>query len=254
MRFLILFSIILATGVSANDITYTVALPNSEFYPQYSEDNNHNAQGLLPTIIKKFSSDEKISLRFTFLPIKRYMEYLKKGEVDFILPDNKDWGLEHKKDQPFTYSDEIMSSRSGVIVKAENKNIKISELTSLGTISGYSIHEFEQQKNENKLKVSYNSNPINLLKQVAIGRIQGAYLHVDIALYLSEQQNLKLVMASNLPSSNYSYHLSTIKHRDIIVKFNQWLKKNQPWMKTQKKAFLGEFTNTMLMPFFAELY
>lgn len=254
MPFLILFTIFFTANVSAKDSVYTVALPNSEFYPQYSEDDDHNAQGLLPTIIKKFSSDEKIVMRFTFLPIKRYMEYLKKGEVDFILPDNKNWGLEHKKGHSFIYSDEIMSSRSGVIVKAENAKIKIDDLTTLGTISGYSIHEFENQKKEQKLKVSYNSNPINLLKQVAIGRIQGAYLHVDIALYLSEQQNLKLAVASNLPSSNYTYHLSTIKHQNIILKFNKWLNKNQPWLKAQKKTFLGELSNTKLFPFLADIY
>lgn len=226
--------------------TYTVAFPNNEFYPQYEEDTKLGAKGFLPEILRKFALDNKINLKFRFLPIKRYMEYLKNGQIDFVIPDNPSWANDAKKDLPLKYSNEVMKSRVGVIVRDQDIDIKKSELKTLGTVSGYTIHQFDQELSSGLLNVKYNINPLSLLKQVSLKRVQGAYFHIDIALHLSKQLSKKLVVAKQLPTIDYSYHLSTVKHPAVINAFDKWMKSNETWLKKTRDSYLS--TNSLTYP------
>lgn len=229
------FSIVLLTfSVSAK--TYVVGFPNNDFYPQYEQGPDNKAIGFLPELLKKFASDHKLKFEFRFLPIKRYLEFIKSGKIDFIMPDNKDWALEAKAGQQYIYSNRIMDSQVSIIVKRSNEFISVEQLKSIGTISGYTIHKLDSEISSKQISVSYNNNPDGLLKQVSLGRIDGAYFHSDIALHLAKKLDKDLVIAKSLPNVDYSYHFSTIRHPEIIKQFNLWLEANSEWIEQQRQG------------------
>src|SRR5690606_23818509 len=159
--------------------------------------------------------------------------------IDFVMPDNPNWALDAKKDLEIKYSNEVMKSRVGVIVQDQDIDIKKGELKTLGTVSGYTIHQFDQELSSGQLTIKYNINPLSLLKPVSLRRVHGAYYHMDIALHLAKQLNEKLVVAKQLPTDDYSYHHSTVKHPAVINTFDEWMKKNEVWLKTTKDSYLS---------------
>lgn len=224
---------------------YTVAMPDDDFYPQYQKDEKIEAIGVLPTILKKFALDHKLQIKFKFLPVKRYMEYLKNNEIDFVFPANPLWSPEFKQGLKLYYSNNVMSSTVGVLVKSEDENITREALKKIGTISGYTLNGFEDDIKAKKVLVTYNNSSEGLLQQVALSRIQGAFFHLDIANYFNRHKKKNLVLAKNLPVIKYDYALLTKQHPDLIDVFNQWMKLNKDWLQAQLKLYDIQMKNGM---------
>lgn len=230
----IFVSLFFITQIFANEKVYSVAFPSQDFFPQYQLNDANKAVGLLPDILEKFSKDTNIKFQYKFLPVKRYMEYFKNNQIDFLIPSNPLWSLDYKKGLNVVYSEPIITSIVGILVAKEHENINRAELKKLGTISGYTINGFDSELANKKLKISYSNDPEALLKKVLLKRVQGAYFHIDIAKYYIEKESMPLVIAKNLPLIKYEYHMSTHQHPEVIKKFNQWLSQNKLWLDKKR--------------------
>ena len=215
---------------------YVVAMPIQNFSPQYQVKADKKS-GFLPIILKKFSKDKGVELKIVSLPVKRYIQMVIDGKVDFILPDNKTW-LHNDNLKKFIFSDPIMQSRVSYFSHEENSK-SIKDIKSIATISGYTLDYFSKEIKNKKIKVNELQKIESLMSFINQKRADLGYFHDDILEdYLLRNKKLKLKKRSDIKSDLFTYHLSTIKHPEIINQFNQWMKENQSWIKEKKEHYL----------------
>ena len=70
--------------------TYIVGAQNIEYYPYYNFSSDHE-KGLGWAILEAFSKQSGHRFVYLSMPVKRLQIELKKGNVDFVFPDNARW-------------------------------------------------------------------------------------------------------------------------------------------------------------------
>ena len=145
-----------------------------------------------------------------------------------------------KKGINVVYSDPVAAYIDGVMVTPNNKNKGEANLKNLGTIKGFTAWTYLDSIKAGKIKIRENPGFVPLLKMAIANRIDGAYLNVDVANYQLNnvmKQNGALVFDESLPSTKSNYHLSSVKHPQIIEEFNQFLKQESALVSKLKQKF-----------------
>ena len=76
----------------------------------------------------------------------------------------------------------------------------------------------------------------HLLKALEAKRIEAIYLNVDVAKYqMNSKSILNLIFKPDLPSSSGSYHISTVKHPQLIKLINLYIQENANFIQEQEK-------------------
>lgn len=224
--------------ILVNAKTYTVAFPDTKFYPQY-EFIDGKMKGLLPDVLRKFAKDSKLSFKMKAYPIKRYVQLFDQGEVDFILPDNPLW-ISKDLLKPVKYSKMIMSSPVRFYEKRGRSIESVEGLKSVATISGYVITPLDDKINNAKVRVLYAKKNKALIQMLLNERAELIFFHSHILKQMiKERKELgdKLIANKKLSGVKYNYHFSTIKHREIIDKFDEWMGLNRAWIEARAKAY-----------------
>lgn len=227
---ILLGSLFSLEGQAAQAKKYIVAFPKQNFYPQY-EVSERIQRGLLVDIIEKFSKDQNIEFVLKSYPIKRYVQLSKEGKVDFIFPDNPEWISKDSKNK-ITFSKSVTTS-TGIFFSNSFK--RKDEVKTIATIRGYTIPFFQKEISHKEIKKYEIDTGRSLVNFISKGRAQVGYFHEDIInKQIKENSVSNIVFAHHLPKKEYSYHLSSIHHKSIIQKFNNWLSKNREWIKHRK--------------------
>jgi len=219
--------------------TFIIGVENIKYYPHYSNENGEYS-GYARAVLDAFAEKKGYTFIYNLMPVKRlYGEFLS-GKVDFKYPDNPLWMGDAKKGKKIEYSKPVAEYIDGVMVLKENKKKGKSFLKNLGTVRGFTAWKYLDEMKKGKIKFHENSTFEGLLKQVILGRIDGAYINVAVAEYqLNKILNKKgsLVFDSSLPFEKDNYYLSSIKHSDILEEFNFFLKKEKKLIKSLKKKY-----------------
>ena len=226
--------------------TYEIAFPIQDFYPQYHV-TYQSKKGLLVEILKKFSKDESIKINLEGYPVSRYLEMFKNGQVDFLFPDNPHW-----KKSPQTgkvvFSDPVIKSK--VVFFTSHKDLRQKDVKSIATIEGYVVSPLKERiesKDLRDLKITYIHKVDSLLQFVSKKRADIGFFHKDIIERVLKEKNIPIKILPSYPQTSYTYHLSTIKHPKVILRFNSWLKENQTWIDQRKKDLY--ISDIILSPF-----
>lgn len=225
--------VFVSVQLGGGNLTYTVVFPLNEFYPQYEVKDNLS-RGLLPEIIKKFSSDENLNIQIKSMPVKRYLLEFYNNNIDFVFPDNPNWDDESKKKYSVSYSNIVMKSVGSFLVGKEQSEINLEQLKSIATIRGYTLPIDEEILKKRKINVFYVNSLNNLIQMLKSKRVESIFFHESIALTRLSSFD-KIEVAANLPKIEYSYHLSTIKQKSLMLKFNSWLIANKSWIENKKR-------------------
>lgn len=233
----VLFSLlILKTSYSQEVKEYTVGVEGIEFLP-YSEGSSKKYDGKFKKILENFAKETNIKFIFKPLPISRLYADFYSQKLDFKIPANPYWqkSIKDKKNYKVHYSMPVLSYLDGLIVK--NTSLKFNDLKKIGIISGFTpSKEYQNRILNKKLVTKENPSIKGLLQQTALERIDGAYVNVAVGKYilkhkLNNKGNLKF--AKDLPFIKDYYYMATIKHSDLLKKFNEFL--NGPYKKSLKK-------------------
>ncbi|PKG40813.1 substrate-binding periplasmic protein [Psychromonas sp. Urea-02u-13] len=218
---------LITTSNAFAEKTYVIGVQNfSEYYP-YSEYKNDYYSGFNRELLDFFATSQGIKFEYRPLPIKRlYSEFLI-GSFDFKYPGNASWAPKLKKDEKIYYSHAVVEYRDGLIVKKENKGKPLSQLKSISIIKGFTplqIYSIKQQ--QGKLKFVYTTDYQRLLELVQEERVDGAYFNIAIGEHRIahlDQKNSSLVFDETQPYVMGGRSLSSMKHPQLIVLFNQFL-------------------------------
>ncbi|NQZ83318.1 MAG: hypothetical protein HRT52_20130 [Colwellia sp.] len=216
---------------------YTIGVENIDYYPHYAF--GHRENSFTKELLESFFSQESIEIKFVPLPLRRFNQWYIKDKIDFKYPDNKDWRAGESSQLDIYYSETVISSVGGSIVLNDNAKYDADNIQRLGTINGFYPTLWIKKIKSNKVQLIEDNNVISVIKLVTRGMVDAINLDYSVVnFHLNEMQNEKqLIMVESLPHRETKFHLSTIKHKALLKKFNVFLDNNQEYIQHLKDKF-----------------
>lgn len=225
---------------ASKDHVYVIGIERNDLYPYFKQNEKGETIGYIRAVLDLFAKMENVDLKFDALPISRlFHEFLnEKSYLDFKFPDDIDWQKDLKKNsgKAIYYSEPVSTYKAGFFLRKErvsSKNLVI------GIIRGYTVPSVSGY---NKSFTFEESNSLEiLLKKLAAKRIDGIYYDYNIIKFNLNNQNINdFSFGNSLPIMTGDYRLSSIKHRALIYKFNNFMKKNKIDIHNLKKKYYIE--------------
>ena len=227
----ILASLMLWAGAwpaPAGAVDHVVGVESQSYRPFYWTENGQY-HSPAREILDEFARQARINFIYRPLPVNRlYREFLS-GQLDFKFPDNPQWKIEEKKGRSIIYSDSVVEYIDGVMVTPQRKGRGVKAIKVLGIILGFTPWDYQDLIQKGQIRLVENGSFEGLLEQAIRGRVDGAYMNPIVARFHLEKAMQKpgaLVFDPDLPHTKGSYLVSTIKHPELMVRFNRFLKQN----------------------------
>jgi len=213
---------------------YTIAVENQNYMPYFRVDGTEFL-GFARELFDLFASDAGVEFEYVPNPINRiYANYFdKKSTLDFKFPDRPEWAPDQRTGRTIHYTNDIVEFTDGVMVKPQNLGKGIAGLTKLGMIAGFTPHLYgkhikDPDKNpKGTITLVPNSSLSALFAQLQAGeRINGIFINLAVAKYslVNEQKKVDLaVFDKELPHEISAYQMSSLKHPEVVKKFNEFL-------------------------------
>ena len=107
--------------------TFIVGAQNIAYDPYYNFSSKHE-KGLGWAILEAFSKQSGHQFVYLSMPAKRLQIELKKGNVDFVFPDNPRWNNSLTYNLNKIYSPPLIETFSVTLIKPENTNKGVSSI------------------------------------------------------------------------------------------------------------------------------
>ena len=219
-------------SLAAPSDSYRIGSESIEYYPHYGlkEETDVELSGFIRDLLDSFDAANPAQFSYRLLPVKRlYQAFLQSDGIDFKYPDNQDWQPDLRKGKAIFYSDPVIQVIDGVMTRSERTELNSDTLKTLGTIRGFTPQPYIAAIRSGKIRLQEYSKTSDMLLSLLNNRVDGVYLNVDVAYHQLQRIdpiNKNVVFNDALPFQVVNYHLSTLKHPEIIYQFNQWMKEN----------------------------
>jgi polar amino acid transport system substrate-binding protein len=229
-------------AVVAQAQTYKVGVENIEYYPQYSYKNGEYG-GFARALLDAFAKDKGYTFQYQALPVIRLFSEFVNLELDLKYPDNEKWSSDMKSKVAVVYSDPVVAYIDGVNVLPQKVGKPAAEIKTLGAVRGFTPWDWLEPVKSGAVKLQENNSFAAMLETAAMGRVDGAYGNISVAADVLERELKQpgvLVFDPGLPHTRAHYHLSSIKHPQLIAEFNAWMKTNAAPVADLKARFQVE--------------
>lgn len=229
-RFIQALSIILSFSSLSSTVkadTYIVGAQNIEYSPYYNFSSPHE-KGLGWAILEAFSKHSGHQFIYLSMPVKRLQIELKKGNVDFVFPDNPRWSDQITHSLNKTYSLPLVDTFAVTLVKPKNKGKGISYVSKLIIPDGFTTAKWKTQISENTVSVVGVSSVHEGLLLLDNEKADAMDVDYNVAQrILRRYPNIGQFTADlTLPHNTVSFSISTLKYPSIIEEFNTFLHSN----------------------------
>ncbi len=241
MKWFVLFYSAVLIGFSSQVFSgkYVVGVEALSYYPLYQGDGK-SFRGYARELLDEFGKSKGHRFTYKAVPVKRlYFEFLT-NKMDFKYPDNSRWYSKTKTTAQFTFSESTIKLVAGTSVLKSSLKKNRSEFNSIGTLLGfYPTHWIEQIKS-GQVKLYEDVSTKILVQQLVAGHIDGIDIEPSVIRYYLEE--LDKPSDTSIIDRRYSYdvydfHLSTIKHPEIIKEFNKFLTNNKALLEQLNKKY-----------------
>lgn len=233
----LLLSALFVSGALAQ--SFVVGVESIDYYPLYAtQDNEYKGYGR--ALLDAFAKSKGYTFSYEPLPVKRlFNTFLTTDKLDFKFPDNEYWSGDAKKGKGVVYSEPAVEYIDGVSVKPENIGKGTDALKSMGLIGGFTAWDYLDAINSGAIKTDESRNYQNLLRKGFSGRVDGVYSNVAVVRYQLKQMGKEgaLVFDKDLPHTRSNYHLSSIKHPEVVKEFNEFLAANAGMVEKLKQEY-----------------
>lgn len=233
------FAVLLWCCAPAHADRWVVGVEELRYLPYY---DYHEGQygGMARDVLDAFAAHSGHQFEYRAFPIKRlYVEFLA-GQLDFKFPDNPDWAGKEKTGKTLFYSAPVMPFVDGVLVLPARKGAGLEQLKILGTVQGFTAFDYLDTIAAKRLRLREISSLEALIQASLYRRIDGSYFNVVVAeRYLSNRMKLPgaLVFDPSLPHTRSHYHLSSLRHPEIIREFDDFLRDNPQLLSDLRKKW-----------------
>lgn len=240
-RFVGVVTLLLTLTISSPFVcaeTYIVGAQDIEYYPYYNFSSEHD-KGLGRAILDAFSKKTGHNFIYLSMPVKRLQIELKKGNVDFVFPDNPKWynQITHKLGK--VYSEPLTDTFAVTLVRKENQGKKLSHISKLATPEGFSPVKWKQQIENGSVEVIGVSSIYEGLRLLKNNKVDAFDVEYNAALYLMRRlpQSASFIADLTLPNDVVSFSLSTLNHSNIIDELNTFLLTNTDEINDIKERY-----------------
>lgn len=219
---------VLACALPVRAATYTVGVEAIDHYPLYATRKGQYL-GFARDVLDAFARHSGHTLVYEPMPIKRlHTAFLVDRKVDLKFPDNAAWQADARKGIDVVYSAPVATSTGGMLVRPDRKGQGLARTRTVGTILGFTPPALSALP-PGTIKVVENASLDGLLQQVVLGRLDAAFVSIDVTLPMLSANGAtpKLVFDPGLPHDVTPLYLSTIKHPSVIAEFNAFLMREQ---------------------------
>lgn len=234
--------VLLAAPARAEQRELVVGVEELDYFPCYALRKGEYV-GAARDILDAFAQARGYVLSYRPLPIKRLYAELLSGGIDVKFPDNPHWAPDAKQGHNLVYSQPVIAYVDGVLVRPENLGKGIEAVRTLGTVSGFTPFAWLDRMRAGKLVVKENPRTDLLLRQVVLGRMDGAYASVAVVNYTLEGElNMPgaLVFDPQLPHSRDAYRLSSLNRPAVVAEFDAWMAANPGLVEAIKQRYGAE--------------
>ncbi len=219
---------------------FTVGLENLDYLPYYQASmSDKKPTGFGVELIELFASKYNYSVQFKVYPVRRLLSNLLAGKIDFKYPDSPNWSPALKKSHGLYYSDSSVEIIDGILTLEKYRELLLDEFTRLGSIRGFKPWPYMGAIQQRDLTLMEASSMDQLIRQLRKGRVQGIYINTNVGIDYAAHNfdGLKLYWNKSLPFGRDNFSLSTIKHPQIIEKFNLFLMTYQKEISRLKQKY-----------------
>lgn len=232
-----LLLILPATGYADEKTIYRIGVENIDYYPHYAF--GFQKPSFAQELIERFFDDHSADVIFISLPLKRFNQWYGKDDIDFKYPDNRDWRQDEQIKRPVIYSTEVVRLTAGTTVPFNKLGIKRDNIKRLGTILGFYPTLYKDRVDAGYTTIINDPSVLSVIRMSMNGIVDGTNLDYSVINHhLKSLGKAKaLLMDKSLPHMTFGFHLSTLKHPDMIARFNQFYADNQALIKRLKAKY-----------------
>ena len=204
-----------------------VGVETTDYAPYFHLDKEDKYQGAARDIFDLFAQSQKLELDYHPMPVPRLFNEFVKGRIDLKFPDNALWSASLHSDVLVHYSAPVLAvSETVIIVKPEKGNKdEYKAIKLVGNILGFSTPGIKDSIKNKEFELVNTKTIEQLIHMLMSGRVDAIYFNTEVALEVAKQlyPNKQLIAHPKYPAFNYAYHLSSIKHKELITQFDKFL-------------------------------
>lgn len=238
MKNLLTIVILALSGAAfAEQKTFTVGVEALEYSPHYSFENGEY-KGYGAEVLQAFAKDRGYTLQFKGLPVARLGNEFVAGNLDFKYPDNPNWAGDLKKGKNVSYSDAVAQFTDGALVLPEMKGK--TTIKTLGAPRGFTPWVYMGDVSAGKIKLQELDSLEAVIKSAQAKRVDAGYSNIDVAAHFMKSKMGSagiLVFDDSLPHDKSTYHLSSIKHANVVTEFNDFQKREKALIDKLKAQY-----------------
>ena len=224
--------------------TYIVGAQNIDYYPYYNFASEHE-KGLGWAVLEAFAKHSGHEFVYLSMPVERLQIELKKGNVDFVFPDNPRWNA---KDRAKVYSRSIVDSFAVTLVKRVSLEEQNQRIQKLAIPLGFTPAKWQSQIKSGQLNVIGVKSifeGLSLLQQNTVDAMDVEY-NVARRYELDSPQLGPFTADLTLPHNSVEFSLSTLHYNNVIEQLDAFLKDNSEAVSLLKQQY-GITNNTLLI-------
>lgn len=234
---LLISSYCVAQTSSSTLPAFVVGVENINLLPHYTTVDQHYI-GFARTLLDIFAEREGYRFIYRPLPLNDLITQTLSLQVDFKYPDHPQWKKELKQGHKLVYSEPVISYVEGVMVLPGRVNRGAQQLKSLALVMGYTPWPYLEKIKSDKIVLHETNSNEEAIELVALGRVDGLYTNIGVSNYQLRhiiKREGAVLFDTNLPHIYDYYHLSSIKHPEVIIRLNDFLLENRALIREIKR-------------------
>ncbi|MEK8080426.1 substrate-binding periplasmic protein [Pseudomonas sp. XK-1] len=236
-----LFALVCSGAVSAQ--SYVIGVERLAFAPHYSIDAQGQYQGFARELFDLFARTSGVELSYKVLPVEQLLPALLSGQVDFKYPDSETWAPAQKAGKTLSYSQGVVDYVDGVLVAPRHQGQPVEQLKRLAMVSGWTPRGYQERIDAGQIELTYSDDLRQMIRQALRKDTDGAYFNVVVATHYLDNIRARpgaLVFDAKLPHTRGTFHLSTIKHPEVLKRFDRFLLEQQAEVAALKDKYRVE--------------
>ncbi len=225
---------------SKNNRTLVVGVEDVPFFPLFDFMNSESS--FTKDLLDEFASQHNYTFEYLPMPVKKFGMWLFDKDIDLKYPDNKRWNesevINDLAAKKLTYSKPTLYLFAGTLtldpkIKSK-KDVKI-----LGTLLGFHPTNWVKELESKEVVLYETSSTLVLMQQLLRGQVDAINIEPTVANHYLKKINSKLTVSinRNIKHEVYAYHLSTLKHPEVIKEFNVFLENNAEFIDSLRQRY-----------------
>ncbi|MFT4928428.1 MAG: polar amino acid transport system substrate-binding protein [Phenylobacterium sp.] len=222
---------------ATDKMAYRIGIEDIDYYPHFAF--GYKKSSFAKELLERFFQSVNADVTYVSLPLKRFNLWYASDKLDFKYPDNRGWRQDEPEKLPIIYSDEIVQLTAGTTVLVDKLGKKRDNIQRLSTILGfYPTLWVDRVKSKQTIIVS-DPSVMSVIKMNINGFVDATNLDYSVIHHQLQKlgKTKVMLMDKSLPHMTYGFHLSTIKHPQMIKQFNRFYKNNPLFIQQLKTKY-----------------